>query len=163
MFIKEFITPAMACSGISIGSYVRKGNVLLCESDYVDVERLLIEFDDEETAQHFERALMNDVASVIIDEDTSLDAAPEDLRDEFLLCEAAGNKNRLEEILDELWEDYGIKPYNTEPRETSGIKRVAVMHDDGVSAYGFEGMESELREWMRSHGFPDNDWNLNIA
>jgi hypothetical protein len=37
------------------------------------------------------------------------------------------------------------------------------MHDDGVSAYGFEGMESELREWMRSHGFPDNDWNLNIA
>ena len=40
MFIKEFNTPAMACSGISIGSYVRKGNILLCESDYVDVERL---------------------------------------------------------------------------------------------------------------------------
>jgi len=163
MFIQEFITPAMACSGISIGSYVRKGNILLGESDYVDVERLLIEFDDEETAQNFERALMNDVACVIIDEDTSLDAAPEDLRNEFLLCESAGNKNRLEEILDELWEDYVIKPYNTEPRETSGIKRVAVMHDGGGSAYGFKGMELELREWMRSHGFPDNDWNLNIA
>ena len=160
MFIQEFITPAMACSGISIGSYVRKGNILLCESDYVDVERLLIEFDDEETAQHFELALMDDVACVIIDEDTSLDAASEDLRDEFLLCEAAGNKNRLEEILDELWEDYVIKPYNTEPRETSGIKRIA---DGGGSAYGFKGMELELREWMRSHGFPDNDWNLNIA
>jgi len=160
MFIQEFITPAMACSGISIGSYVRKGNILLCESDYVDVERLLIEFDDEETAQNFERALMNDVACVIIDEDTSLDAAPEDLRNEFLLCESAGNKNRLEEILDELWEDYVIKPYNTEPRETSGIKRIA---DGGGSAYGFKGMELELREWMRSHGFPDNDWNLNIA
>ena len=51
MYIKEFITPAMACSGVSIGSAVRKGNVLLCESDDVDVERILIEFDDEETAQ----------------------------------------------------------------------------------------------------------------
>jgi hypothetical protein len=163
MFIKEFITPAMACSGISIGSYVRKGSVLLCESDYVDVERLLIEFDDEETAQHFERALVSGNACVIIDEDISLDAAPEELRDEFLLCEAAGNKSRLEELLDELWEEYGIKPYSNEPRETSGTKRIAVMHVDGVSAYGFKGMESELRKWMLAHGYPDTDWNLNIA
>jgi hypothetical protein len=163
MYIKEFITPAMVCSGISIGSCVRKGNVLLCESDYVDVERLLIEFDDDETAQHFERALERDDAYVIIDEDTSLDAAPEELRNEFLLCEAAGNKTRLEEVLDELWEEYGINPYKNDPRETSGIKRIAVMHDDGVSAYGFKGMESALREWMRSHGFPDTSWNLNVA
>jgi hypothetical protein len=161
MYIKEFNTPAMACSGVSIGSTVRKGNVLLCESNDVDVERILIEFEDKETAQHFERALENDAACVIIDEDTSLDAAPEELRDEFLLCEAAGNKSRLEEILDELWEEYGISPYKKQERETSGIKRIAVMHDDGVSAYGFKGMESALREWMTAHGFPETTWNLN--
>jgi hypothetical protein len=37
------------------------------------------------------------------------------------------------------------------------------MHDDGVSAYGFKGMESALREWMSFHGFPVTTWNLNIA
>jgi len=59
MLIEEFITPVMACSGISIGSAVRKGNILL-----------------------------------------------------------------------------------------------AVMHDTGISAYGFQGMESALRAWMKAHGFP---------
>jgi hypothetical protein len=57
MYIEEFITPAMACSGVSIGSVVRKGAVLLCESDDVDIERIVIEFDDEEIAQDFERAM----------------------------------------------------------------------------------------------------------
>jgi hypothetical protein len=164
MYIEEFITPAMACSGVSIGSVVRKGAVLLCESDDVDIERIVIEFDDEEIAQDFERAMENDAARIIIDEDTSLDAAPEDLRNEYLLCKAAGNKERLEELLDELWEEYGINPKKEdERRETSGIKRIAVMHDTGVSAYGFLGMESALREWMTKHGFPVEDWNLHVA
>jgi hypothetical protein len=44
MYIEEFITPAMACSGVSIGSAVRRGTVLLCESDDVDIERILIVF-----------------------------------------------------------------------------------------------------------------------
>ena len=163
MYIEEFITPAMACSGVSIGSAVRKGTVLLCESDDVDIERILIEFDDEETARDFERALEDNAACIIIDEDTSLDAAPEELRNEYLLCQAAGNKKRQEELLDELWEEYGINPEKDEPRETSGIKRIAVMHDTGVSAYGFQGMESALREWMAAHGFPVTNWNLNVC
>jgi hypothetical protein len=159
MYIEEFITPAMACSGVSIGSAVRKETILLCESDDVDIERILIEFDDEETAQDFERALEDNAACIIIDEDTSLDAAPEELRNEYLLCQAAGNKKRQ----DELWEEYGINPEKDEPRETSGIKRIAIMHDTGVSAYGFHGMESALREWMAAHGFPVTDWNLNVC
>jgi hypothetical protein len=163
MYIDEFITPAMACSGVSIGSAVRKGTVVLCESDDVDIERLIIEFEDEETARYFEATLEENKARIVIDEDTSLDAAPEDLRNEFLLCEAAGNKKRLEELLDELWEEYGITPYKNKPRETSGIKRIAVMHDTGVSAYGFKGMESALREWMMAHGFDVQDWNLRVS
>ncbi|MCE0499514.1 MAG: hypothetical protein LV481_16360 [Methylacidiphilales bacterium] len=163
MYIEEFITPAMACSGVSIGSVVRKGNVLLCESDDVDIERIMIEFEDEEIAQDFERALENNAARIIIDEDTSLDAAPEELRNEYLLCEAAGNQERLEELHKELWEEYGIHPDKDEPRKTSGIKRIAVMHDTGVSAYGFRGMESALREWMKAHGFPVTDWNLRVC
>ena len=163
MYIDEFITPAMACSGVSIGSAIRKGTILLCESDDVDIERILIEFEDEETARYFETTLEDNKARIVIDEDTSLDAAPEDLRNEFLLCEAAGNKKRLEELLDELWEEYGITPFKNKPRETSGIKRIAVMHDTGVSAYGFKGMESELREWMTAHGFDVQDWNLRVS
>jgi hypothetical protein len=163
MYIEEFITPAMACSGVSIGSAVRRGTVLLCESDDVDIERILIEFDDEDAARYFEAALENDVARIIIDEDTSLEAAPEDLRNEYLLCDAAGNKERLEELHKELWEEYGIHPDRDEPRETSGIKRIAVMHDTGVSAYGFKGLEAALREWMTAHGFDVQDWNLRIC
>ena len=32
-----------------------------------------------------------------------------------------------------LWEDYGIHGKNPPARETSGIKRLAIMHDDGVN------------------------------
>ena len=162
MYIDEFRTPAFACSGVPIETVVRKESVLLCVTDGVEVERVLIEFEDEDTAIAFETSL-EDGARIVIDEDTSLETAPAFLQSRYWHYLETGSKKRLDQLVTILWERYGIDPDNDRPRETSGIIRIAVMHDDGVSAYGFHCMENALREWMNAHGFPVTDWNLNIS
>lgn len=162
MYIDEFRTPAFACSGVPIEAVIRKGSVLLCVTDGVDVERILIEFEDEDTARAFEASLENG-ASIVIDEDTSLERAPVFLQSRYWHYLETGNEKRLNQLLTILWERYGIDPDSDRVRETSGIVRIAVMHDDGVSAYGFHGMEDALRKWMCAHDFPVTDWNLNIC
>ena len=57
-------------------------------------------------------------------------------------------------MLTVLWEDYGIHGENPPLRETSGIKRLAIMHDDGVNTFGFKGHPDILLEWMIENGFP---------
>jgi hypothetical protein len=74
MYINEFRTPAFACSGVPIETVVRKKSVLLCVTDGVDVERILIEFENENTAETFEDSL-EDGARIVIDEDTSLEGS----------------------------------------------------------------------------------------
>jgi hypothetical protein len=49
---------------------------------------------------------------------------------------------------------------NPPARETSGIKRIAIMHDDGVNAFGFTGHPDILLEWMIENGFPLRNVNL---
>jgi hypothetical protein len=49
------------------------------------------------------------------------------------------------------------KPQNPPARETSGIKRLAIMHDHGVNAFGFKGREKELERWMAENGFNSSD------
>jgi hypothetical protein len=135
---------------------------LPCISDDVTVERILIEFEDEDAAKAFEDSL-EDRARIVIDEDTSLERAPVFLQNRYWHYLEIGNEKRLHQLITILWERYGIDPDSNRPRETSGIIRIAVMHDHGVSAYGFHGMEDDLRKWMRSHGFPVTDWNLNVS
>jgi hypothetical protein len=62
----------------------------------------------------------------------------------------SSDENRLERVLTELWEEYGIEEDAPE-RETSGIKRLAIMHDDGVNAFGFKGDPHKLLEWMSAN------------
>ena len=162
MYINEFRTPAFACSGVPIETVIRKKSVLLCVTDGVDVERILIEFENENTAEAFEASL-EDGARIVIDEDTSLERAPAFLQSRYWHYLETGNEKRLNQLITILWERYGIDPDSGRARETSGIVRIAVMHDDGVSAYGFHGMEEDLRKWMKAHGFPVYDWNLNIS
>jgi hypothetical protein len=130
--------------------------------DGVEVERILIEFEDEDTAVAFEASLERG-ASIIIDEDTSLERAPAFLQSRYWHYLATCNDKRLKQLTTILWERYGIDPDSDRVRETSGIIRITVMHDDGVSAYGFRGMEDALRKWMCAHDFPVTDWNLNIS
>jgi hypothetical protein len=46
-----------------------------------------------------------------------------------------------------------IDPELRPGERTPDIKRIAVMHDIGVSTYGFRGQEDKLREWMDAYGF----------
>lgn len=162
MYIHDFRTPAFACSGVPIETVIRKKSVLLCTSDGVYLERILIEFEDEDTAKVFEDSL-EDRARIVIDEDTSLERAHVFLQNRYWHYLETGNEKRLHQLITILWERYGIDPDPNRPRETSGIVRIAVMHDHGVSAYGFHGMEDDLRKWMHAHGFPVTDWNLNVS
>jgi hypothetical protein len=162
MYIDEFRTPAFSCSGVPIETVMRKGSVLLCGTDGVEVERILIEFEDEDTTRAFEASL-EEGASIIIDDDISLEMAPASLQKRYWHYLETGDEKRLNQLITLLWERYGIDPNPDRLRETSGIIRIAVMHDDGVSAYGFHGMEDALREWMNAHGFPVTDSNLNLS
>jgi len=55
----------------------------------------------------------------------------------------SGDEERLEGVLTELWEEYGIHAENPLVRETSGIKRLAIIHDEGVNAFGFKQPDAE--------------------
>jgi hypothetical protein len=98
-------------------------------------------------------------ANIALDEDTSINAAPKELQEEYELALVSGDEERLEGVLTELWEEYGIHAENPPVRETSGIKRLAIMHDDGVNAFGFK-QPDILLEWMIVNGFPVRDVNL---
>jgi len=48
----------------------------------------------------------------------------------------------------------GLRKQSEEPvNESPNGVRIAVMHDIGVSTYGFRGQEDKLREWMDAYGF----------
>ena len=100
--------------------------------------------------------IKTETAIIALDEDTSINAAPQA---EYELAQVSGDKERIEEVLTILWEDYGIHGKNPPARETSGIKRLAIMHDDGVNAFGFK-QPDILLEWMIVNGFPVRDVNL---
>jgi hypothetical protein len=150
----------IVCGGIEIESVVRKGSVVLCDSVTFPIEKVFVEFEDEHLAISFVEGVKTGTATVALDEDTSINAAPRELQEEYELAQVSGDKERIEEVLTILWEDYGIHGENPPVRETSGIKRLAIMHDDGVNAFGFKGHPDMLLEWMIVNGFPVRDVNL---
>ena len=150
----------IVCGGIEIESVVRKGSVVLCDSVTFPIEKVFVEFEDEHSAISFVEGVKTGTATVALDEDTSINAAPRELQEEYELVQVSGDKERIEEVLTILWEDYGIHGENPPVRETSGIKRLAIMHDDGVNAFGFKGHPDILLEWMIVNGFPVRDVNL---
>jgi hypothetical protein len=100
----------------------------------------------------------------LLEENTSLEAAPKELREAYEKALVAGNKEQIEELLTELWEEYGIDGEDAPERETSGIKRIAVMCDHGVNAFGFKGKTKQLLEWMLRNGFdPDDTHHFNLS
>jgi hypothetical protein len=149
----------IVCGGIEIESVVRKGSVVLCDSVAFPIEKVFVEFEDEHLAISFVEGVKTETATIAIDEDTSINAAPRELQEEYELAQVSGDKERIEEVLTILWEDYGIHGKNPPARETSGIKRLAIMHDDGVNAFGFKHPDI-LLEWMIANGFPVRDVNL---
>ena len=108
--------------------------------------------------------IKTETAIIALDEDTSINAAPRELQEEYELARVSGDKERIEEVLTILWEDYGIHGKNPPARETSGIKRLAIMHDDGVNAFGFNGNKEQLVKWMIANRFAGLvcDYNLSF-
>ena len=143
----------IAFTACEVRSVVRKGRVVLCDCDTFPIEKVFVEFEDEDLASSFEGRVKDGTAEIVLDEDTSINAAPDELREEYELASVAGDKERLERVLTELWEEYGIHAEDPPEREASGIKRLAIMHDDGVNAFGFKGDRKKLTKWMRKNGF----------
>jgi hypothetical protein len=160
MRVQSITIPEFVCTSFEVGSLLRNGAKLYLRSTEFPLEKILIEFETQALAELFEEAVRRGDAEVLIDDDISLQGAPKELRDEYVKAKTKRDQARLEELLTILWEEHGVDPDSKKLRETSGIVRLAIMHDDGVHAYGFKGQESKLREWMTANGFPDEDWNL---
>ena len=99
----------IACGGLEIESVVRKGSVVLCDSVTFPIEKVFVEFEDEDLAVSFEECVKDGTARIVLDEDTSINAAPKELQEEYELALVSGDEERLEGVLTELWEEYGIE------------------------------------------------------
>jgi hypothetical protein len=153
LYLNRLETPAFVAHGIEVIHAIRKDRVVICEADTFPIERILVEYEQEEEAVAFIRDLELGRAEIRIEEDVSINAAPVKLQKKYFALMASGDRARMEKLLAELWEDHGVDPEHGNERETSGVRRIAIMHDDGVSSYGFRGMKRQLRRWMTAHGF----------
>ncbi len=154
LFLQRLETPDFIAHDIEVIRAIRKGRVVLCEADTFHVERIIVEYEEEEAAMAFIRNLELGWAAILIEEDVSINAAPVKLQKKYFALMASGDGALIEKLLTELWEHYGVDPERGDERETSGVRRIAIMHNDGVSSYGFRGMKRQLRRWMAAHGFP---------
>ena len=94
---------------------------MLCDSVTFPIEKVFVEFEDEDLAVSFEECVKDGTARIVLDEDTSINAAPKELQEEYELALVSGDEERLEGVLTVLWEEYGIHGENPPVRETSGI------------------------------------------
>jgi hypothetical protein len=69
----------------------------------------------------FEEGVKTGTADIAPDEHTSINAAPRELQEEYELAQVSGDKERIEEVLTVLWEDYGIHGENPPVREASEL------------------------------------------
>jgi len=70
----------IACGGLEIESIVRKGSVVLCDSVTFPIEKVFVEFEDEDLAVSFEECVKDGTARIVLDEDTSINAAPKSFK-----------------------------------------------------------------------------------
>jgi hypothetical protein len=73
--------PDFGCTGFEVVSMVRRGVVVLCESGAAGIEKVFVEFEDEQLAIGFERNVNEGHAEIRIDEDLSINAAPDEVRE----------------------------------------------------------------------------------
>ena len=92
-------------------------------------------------------------ATIYVEEDYSLEAAPRELRDEYEAAQLSGDKDRVEAILTELWEEYGIDPKkDPDQRATGGIRKLVVTDDHLRAWLEFEHKKAEVTAWLERHG-----------
>jgi hypothetical protein len=129
VWIEEFNTPWIAFGGLEIDTVERQAAFVMCRASGGDLELILLEFEDAGMAESFEQELELG-ATIYVEEDYSLEAAPRELRDEYEAAQLSGDKDRVEAILTELWEEYGIDPEkDPDQRATGGIRKLVVTDD----------------------------------
>ncbi len=151
--INRLQTPGFVACDIPIVSAFRQDCVVICLADTFPIERILVEFEQDSFAEAFQRDLSEGTAVIKIDEDVSINVVPVKLRRKYFALLQRGDSVQLTELLTELWENYGFDPERASLRQTCDVRRLAIMHDDGVSSYGFRGKKRDLRRWMFAHGF----------
>ena len=69
--------------------------MVLCDSVTFPIEKVFVEFEDEHLAISFVEGIKTETAIIALDEDTSIDAAPQE---EYELAQVSGDKERIEEV-----------------------------------------------------------------
>jgi hypothetical protein len=124
----------------------------MCRASGGDPELILLEFKDAGMAESFEQELELG-ATIYVEEDYSLEAAPRELREEYEAAQLSGDKDRVEAILTELWEEYGIDPEkDPDQRATGGIRGLVVIDDHFAHVVGFEHKKAEATAWLERRG-----------
>jgi len=105
--------------------------------------------ENEFLAERFAEAVEAVTAEIFIEEDFSLGAIGEEAKLEYELAKLSGDEERLEKLLKALWEEDGIDPERTRPREMSGIKRIVIVQYGSVHAIGFRSDPDRFCAWLK--------------
>ena len=89
----------MACGEIEIELVVRKGSVVLCDLVTFPIEKVFVQFEDEHLAISFVEGVKTETATIALDKDTSINAAPRELQEEYELAQVSGDKRGLKKCL----------------------------------------------------------------
>lgn len=164
MWIAEINTPDFCGSEIEVREMGRSGSTVVCDTLEEDISKLIIEFEDESSAEGFENAVHSGRAQIQIEANFSMETVNEEMKLEYELAKISGDKDRLEAVLKELWEGDGIDPERTKPREMSGIKRIVTVLGNeyggrSVLGIGFrdpKGWET-FEQWLKTFGLSNAD------
>jgi hypothetical protein len=153
LWVEEFNTPWIAFGPWQVDSVERHGAFVMCRGGGGDVELVLLDFEEAVLAARFELE-QESGATIYVEEDYTLNAAPKELQEEYELAQLSGDEDRLEEVLTELWEEYGVNP-DKDPaeRETGGIQRLPAITDDYAHVVGFERQKREVNRWLKRHRY----------
>ena len=149
MQISEYNVPGLYAGEIEIVEMTRHRRFVVCIACDEGLEKLIIEFQDGYLAESFAEAVEAGAAEIFIEEDFSLDAICEEAKLEYELAKLSGDEERVEKLLKALWEEDGIDPERTRPREMSGIKRIVIVQYGSVHGIGFRSEPDRFSAWLK--------------
>ena len=149
MLISEYNVPGLCAGEIEIAEMTRHQSFVVCIACDESLEKLIIEFENELLAARFADAVEAGTAEIFIEDDFSLDALGEEAKLEYELAKISGDEERLEKLLKILWEENGIDPERTCPREMSGIKRIIIVQYGSVHGVGFRSDPDRFSAWLK--------------
>ena len=149
MQISEYNVPGLCAGEIEIAEMTWHQRFVVCIACDESLEKLIIEFENEFLAGRFADAVEAGTAEILIEEDFSFDALGEEAKLEYELAKLSGDEERVEKLLKTLWEEDGIDPERTRPREMSGIKRILIVQYGSVHGIGFRSEPDRFAAWLK--------------